>query len=122
MPASRSAPITPAPASWNTFTIERPIPPPAPETSTFLPSSRHCHNVIPAKAATPVNRGPRFRGDDTERKRSPSTQSKCNGPQTSRPLISHQIYLDLAVHHHPALHAGAGGRVLAEIALVDAIK
>src|SRR5690606_30485302 len=41
MPASRSAPMTSAPASRKQRTSAWPMPPPAPEISTVLPSSRN---------------------------------------------------------------------------------
>src|SRR5690606_11999738 len=39
-----------------------------------------------------------------------------------RPLIGHEVDLDLAIDHHAALDAGAGRRMRAEIAFVDAVE
>src|SRR5690606_17208784 len=41
---------------------------------------------------------------------------------SSRPLIGHAVDFDLAVDHHVALDAGAGGRVLAEIAFINSVE
>src|SRR5690606_12420 len=72
----------------------RPMPPPAPEISTVLPLRRKALVVI----------------------------SYLRPRQGLWTLVGHAFDLDLTVHHHVALYAGAGRRMFAEIAFIDRVE